>query len=121
MLQMKNKRTGYCLGKPLIVLVLLLICNSFAHAVFAQTSEGAAQITVRVTDPQGATLPNAEVTLYTRDSRIRISSLTDSNGISRFDQLAPGEYLLEAQAGGFARAAARVLHLEKGGNASLDI
>ncbi|HEX3280468.1 MAG TPA: TonB-dependent receptor [Pyrinomonadaceae bacterium] len=119
---MKNKRTGFCLGsKPLIVLVLLLICNIFAHAVFAQASAGAAQITVRVTDPQGATLPNAEVTLYTRDSRIRISSLTDSNRTSRFDQLAPGEYLIEAQASGFARAAARVLHLEKGGNASLDI
>src|SRR6185503_15494556 len=95
--------------------------NVFASAVFAQTTAGAAQINVRVTDPQGAILANAEVTLYTRDNRIRINSQTDSNGMSRFDQLAPGEYLVAAEATGFARAAARVLRLERNGNVSLDI
>lgn len=108
-------------NKPLGILVLLLLFNGFASAVFAQTSAGAAQINVRVTDPQGAILPNAKVTLYTRDSRIRINSLTDNNGTSRFDQLGPGEYLIEAEATGFARAATRVLRLERNGNASLDI
>lgn len=108
-------------NKPLSILVLLLLFNGFPSAVFAQTSAGAAQIKVRVTDPQGAILPNAKITLYTRDSSIRLNRLTDNNGTSRFDQLGPGEYLIEAEATGFARAATRVLRLERNGNASLDI
>ncbi len=119
---MKTKGTRFLFFriKPLSILVLLILC-SFASVVFAQNNAGAAQINVRVTDPQGAILPNAEVTLYTRDNRIRINSDTDSNGASRFDQLAPGEYLIEAEATGFARAATRVLRLERNGNASIDI
>ena len=120
---MKTKRTRllFFRNKPLSFLVLLILCSGFAGAVLAQNNAGAAQINVRVTDPQGAILPNAEVTLYTRDNRIRINSVTDSNGASRFDQLAPGEYLIEAEATGFARAATRVLRLEQNGNASIDI
>lgn len=108
-------------NKPVTILLLLFLFNAFASAALAQNNAAGAQINVRVTDPQGATLPNAKVTLYTRDNRIRINSLTDSTGTSRFERLAPGEYLIEAQATGFARAATRVLRLERNGNASIDI
>ena len=119
---MKTIRTSLlCFNKPLSILVLLILCNGFANAVFAQNSAGGAQINVRVTDPQGAILPNAAVTLYTRDSRIRINGLTDSSGTCRFERLAPGEYLIEAEATGFGRATTRVVRIERNSNASLDI
>src|SRR6266446_4514344 len=120
---MKTIRTNLSCFKntPLGILVLLILFNGFASAVFAQNSAGGAQINVRVTDPQGAILPNAEVTLYTRDSRIRINGLTDNTGTCRFERLAPGEYLIEAEATGFARAATRVVRIERNSNASLDI
>src|SRR5258708_26997220 len=107
--------------KAVNLLLLLFLFNAFASAASPQNNTGGAQINVRVTDPQGATLANAKVTLYTRDNRIRISSLTDSSGTSHFERLAPGQYLIEAEASGFARAATRVLRLERSGKASLDI
>src|SRR5882672_7323720 len=103
------------------ILVLLFLFSPFPGGVFAQNSAPGARINVRVMDPQGATLSNAAVTLYTRDNRIRFSGLTDSAGTSRFEQVAPGEYLIEAEATGFARAATRVLRIERNANTSLDI
>ncbi|MDQ3648803.1 MAG: TonB-dependent receptor [Acidobacteriota bacterium] len=108
-------------NKPLSILALLFLFSSFPSEVFAQNSAGGSQIKVRVTDPQGSILPNAEVTLYTRDSRIRINGLTDRTGACHFELLAPGEYLIEAEATGFARAATHVLRVERNANTSLDI
>jgi vitamin B12 transporter len=103
------------------ILVLLFLFNPFSNGVFAQNSGTGAQVTVRVTDPQRANLPNAEVSLHTRDGRIRINGLTDSTGTHRFEQLAPGEYLIEAEATGFARAATHVLRIERNASTSLEI
>jgi vitamin B12 transporter len=104
---------------PVSILILLFLFSPFANGVFAQS--GGAQVSVRVTDPQGAILPNAEVTLHTRDGRVRINGLTDSTGTYRFEQLAPGEYLVEAEATGFARAATHVLRIERNASTSLEI
>ena len=119
----QNNRTKHFQfrNKPLSILTLLFLFSSFSSEVFAQNSAVGAQINVRVTDPQGAILPNAEVTLYTRDSRIRINGLTDRTGTCHFERLAPGEYLIEAEATGFARAATHVLRVERNANTSLDI
>ncbi len=84
------------------ILVLLLLLTPFSNTVFSQGITGAAHVNIRVTDPQGASVPNAQVTLHTRDGRIRITSITDSDGACRFEQLSPGEYLI-----GPKRAASR--------------
>lgn len=117
-----NRTNGLNLkNSPFKTFTLLLLFSVFSNGVFAQSNADGAQINVRVTDPQGAILTNAEVTLYTRDNPIRLKCLTDHAGICRFQQLAPGEYLIEAEAAGFARAVTRVLHIEQNSNASLDI
>ncbi len=104
-------------SKQLALVTLLLLFNCFV--VVAQ--DNAAKVNVRVIDPNGAAVQGAEVTLYTRDGRIRISSLTGDNGVSQFEQLAPGEYLIEAEASGFARAATHVISVARGANTSLDL
>jgi iron complex outermembrane receptor protein len=75
----------------------------------------------RVTDPQNAAVPGAIVALYARDGAARFVALADAQGTYRFERLAAGEYLVEAQAGGFAPAAASSVRIERGRSASLDI
>jgi vitamin B12 transporter len=118
---MKTNQTSLlCFKNKLCsILILLLLLTAFANSVFAQGS--GAQITVRVTDPEGAVLPNAKVTLYTRDNSIRIDGLTDNNGACNFERLAPGEYLIEAGAIDFASAATHVVRVERNSNASVNI
>ncbi|HEY8186553.1 MAG TPA: TonB-dependent receptor [Pyrinomonadaceae bacterium] len=108
-------------NKALNVLVLLFFFSSFSSGTLGQNSASGAAITVRVTDPQGAIVPKAAVTLYTRDNRIRIKGLTDENGSCLFEHLGPGEYLIEAEALGFAPATAQVLSVERNAAAKIDI
>ena len=95
-------------------LLILLAC---AAAVSAQQTSSAT-VSGRVTDPRGAGLPGASVTLYARDrtAEARLSTAADSSGAYRFERVAPGEYVLEAEARGFSRARARVLRV--GGSSS---
>lgn len=79
------------------------------------------KVTVRVTDDHSAVVVGAEVTLYTRDGRVRIGGITDSSGTYVFDGLAPGEYLLEAEATGFARVATHVLKVPPSASTSVGI
>lgn len=85
-------------------LLFLLFLGSFTSSKTLGQSGSGGQITVHVSDPQSATVVKAEVTLFTRDNRLQIKSLTDDSGICRFQQLAPGEYLIDAEATGFGRA-----------------
>jgi iron complex outermembrane receptor protein len=109
-------------NKSLNVFTLVLLLISFSHSAVAQDNAATPRtISVRVVDPQAAALANAEVTLYTRDNHIRLKCLTDGMGSCRFEQLAPGEYLIEAAAKGFAAAPTQVAHVERNAGASLDI
>jgi len=96
------------------ILALLFILSAQAIELHAQEIQAGAQLNVRVSDPQGAVVSRAEVTIYTRDNRVRITTLTDSNGSCSFHRLASGEYLIEAEAPGFASAAPQTLRVERG-------
>ncbi len=94
---------------------LLLVLS---QSVLAQSS---ATITGHVKDPQGANLPGATVTLYARERTFSLTMTTDSSGAYRFEKLAPGEYLVEATAEGFASANAQQVVVERGKGSTLDI
>lgn len=119
----QSDRTHYfqLIKKQLSILALLSFFSSFSDSSIAQMSAQGAGITVRVTDSGGAIVPKATVTLYTRDNRVRIKTLTDETGKFRFEQLAADEYLIEAEAPSFARSATQVLRVERNASASLDI
>lgn len=101
------------------VLFVLLILAFTAISAAAQHS--ATEVTVRVTDPQNANLRNAEVTIYTRDGRLRLSCVTDNTGTCVFNKLNAGEYLIEGEAPGFARAATRVLRVEPSSTPTIEM
>jgi iron complex outermembrane receptor protein len=109
-----------------ILFAFALLFATHAHAqtngasIHAQTN--GASIAGRVTDPRGAALAGATVTLYARGrTQLRLSTATDSAGAYRFERLAPGEYIVEAEASGFARGAALPVNVGRGEQAALDI
>jgi iron complex outermembrane receptor protein len=100
----------------------ILFASALLFASHAHAQTNGSSITGRVTDPQGAALAGATVTLYARGrTQLRLSTATDSAGAYSFERLAPGEYIVEAEAAGFARAAAPPVSVDKGGRASLDV
>ena len=90
---------------------LSLVCLSFAStlilfgallapALFAQslTSGG---VTGTVTDPSGAAVPSANVTLKNNDTGAMQNTTTNSTGAYRFALLNPGSYSVSVKAPGF--------------------
>jgi iron complex outermembrane receptor protein len=109
-------------GSFILMGLLIVLLFATSPAALAQSTAGSdATITGKVLDTQGASLPGATVTLYGSDRTLRLTTITDSTGVYRFQRLAPGEYLIEAQAEGFAPATGRRIVLKRGQAASLDI
>jgi iron complex outermembrane receptor protein len=99
-----------------IFVSILLVVASIA-TIQAQTGSGA--ISGYIKDPQGANVPGAIVRLYGRDRTFSLVTVTDANGAYSFKNLAPGEYLVEAEAKGFAVAPAQTLNVERGKETTL--
>jgi outer membrane receptor protein involved in Fe transport len=114
--------TTFCGGKSmtrflrLSGLVLLLVALS--GLVFAQTETG--QISGTVTDPSGAVVPNAKVTLTATATDYTRAQQTNSAGLYAFPNLIPGEYQVKVEAAGFNTSAAKVV-LTVGARAAVDI
>jgi Carboxypeptidase regulatory-like domain/TonB dependent receptor-like, beta-barrel len=75
----------------------LLLCPTF---VIAATGTVAG----RVTDPSGAVIVNASVTLRNASTSVARTTATNSRGEYSFFALPPGTYELQAEASGYARA-----------------
>ncbi len=90
----------------LIIILGAVLC--FVSAVHAQSLTGT------VLDPQGGGVPKAQVRLYVRENGLQLNATSDSQGKYRFQRLTQGEYVIEAEAKGFARTAAQSIQLETG-------
>ena len=82
-----------------ILAVALLILAS-GGAVWSQTVQGV--ITGTVTDPTGAVVPNATVSITNVGTNISQSTTTGSDGSYRFPLVPPGTYTVEIKAANFA-------------------
>src|ERR1700761_2941787 len=78
---------------------LLVIVTAFE--VIAQSASTGA-LTGTVTDPTGAVVPNATITLHNNGTGQLLTALTDLEGLYRFSLLPPGQYELRVQKPGFA-------------------
>ena len=87
---------------------LLLITASLAVAGTG------ASVTGTVSDPQGRAVPGAALSLYSETGGAARTTTTDSNGVYRFDALADGNYLLRAEAPGFASFVVESIRLSAG-------
>jgi len=82
-----------------VPLLLGLLLSSPAFAQFRSAIEGT------VTDPSGAVVPDAQVTLTNVDTGISKSVQSNGEGLFRFPSLPPGRYKLTATKQGFATTA----------------
>ena len=78
----------------------------------------AASLGVHVSDPQGAAVPCADVTVIARDNSVRFTGATSAQGLLQLDSIPPGDYLVTAEAQGFAASEPQAVHV--GANAPAD-
>jgi carboxypeptidase family protein/TonB-dependent receptor-like protein len=85
----------------LVAALLVLVCGG---ALWSQTVQGV--ITGTVTDPTGAVVPGATVTITNAGTNISQSTTTGSDGSYRFPLVPPGTYTVDVKAANFAEVRA---------------
>lgn len=103
-----------------LALLLTLALSGFAaSSAFAQsTTDGA--IGGSVTDPSGAAVPNAAVTVKNTSTNSEATGTTDDGGRFLISHLQPGVYAVEIKATGFGAFRATAITVEVGRVTSLD-
>jgi Carboxypeptidase regulatory-like domain/TonB-dependent Receptor Plug Domain len=86
-----------------LFLLLAVVLQAGAYSVFAQSLSGV--ISGAVTDPSGAVVPNATVTIDNPVSQYSRTAKTDANGSFRFPNVPFNPYHLTVNATGFASLA----------------
>jgi len=71
------------------------------------------RISILVTDPQGAVIPNAQVNIEQKDGKHKASGMTDSSGSLHLSLPAPGSYVLTIKSEGF-KSYRRELEVKEG-------
>src|SRR2546425_3748517 len=61
-----------------------------------------------ITDPEGAAVPGAALTLFNSDTGLKLEATSDENGLFHFPVVPVGSYRLIAEHSGFAKYAANV-------------
>lgn len=88
------------------LLTVLALILSFSGIAMSQTETGT--VVGVVTDPSGAVVPNAKVTLKSIGTGAERSNVTDDNGAYIFTNVNPAVYSVTVEAGGFAKVERRV-------------
>ncbi|HYK37076.1 TonB-dependent receptor [Alloacidobacterium sp.] len=105
-----------------ILLALLLAFGSATH-MMAQATKGA--VRGQVTDPTGAVIPNANVSLTTPDGHTVATVTSNGRGTYEVNNLTPGTYIVIANAQGFAASSSKAISVTAGQtkdfNVSLEI
>ena len=97
---------------------LLLLSFAVAAHAWAQISGG---LLGRVTDPSGASIARAQVTLTRTSTGVQQRTETTADGYYAFAQLAPGSYSVEIAAPGFATVLRQGLTVVTGQAARVDV
>src|SRR5689334_6992482 len=85
--------------RMLLIVAVLVTTSTFA---LGQTSRGT--VTGTVTDPNGAVIAGAEVTLTSAATKLNRITTTNSEGLYRFEAVDPGTYSVKVTATGFGEA-----------------
>ena len=99
--------------------VVVLCACAAGLGVHAQSPQATVSGSIR--DPQGASIPNVEVTATNRATSVKTTVRTGDGGFYSLRALPIGNYLLTAEASGFRRYVRDGLTLTTGQNLELDI
>ena len=96
----------------------LLLSVLFAAHAWAQISGGLAG---RVTDPSGAAVARAQVTLTRMSTGVKRTTESTADGYYTFTQVLPGSYSVEIAAPGFARVLQQGITVATGATPRVDL
>src|SRR5687768_13245103 len=97
---------------------LLAVWAGLAVTGWAQI--GTSTITGRVTDPTGAIVPGATITVIHTGTNFTFNSPTNSEGLYRVLSLNPGMYRISAEAAGFKKSVRDEVELRTGDTLAVD-
>src|SRR5216683_6422627 len=85
-----------------LLMVFAVLC--LASGTLGKTVQGV--ITGTITDPSGASVPNATVTITNSGTGASQTTTTSSDGSYRFSLVPPGQYVIHVKAASFAEVKA---------------
>ena len=106
------------------VMLTLAVMAVFCAALFAQTTISTGSIQGIVTDPSGAVVPGAKVTITNKATGQVIPATTSSAGVYTSGALTPGDYTVRVEAPGFQNVSQSVtvrVNTTSNGNARLTV
>lgn len=113
--------TRGALLRPLLSLFLLFAAGLLGqHLLFAQAT-ATGSIAGVVSDPSGAAIPSAAVTVTNTATNAERKAVTSGAGEYRFDLLPPGSYQLHVEASGFGPAEVKGLQVMVGSAATINV
>ncbi|HKO20746.1 MAG TPA: carboxypeptidase regulatory-like domain-containing protein [Acidobacteriaceae bacterium] len=97
------------------VVVICLLCVVSSRNLYAQAQTDTGALTGTVSDPTGAVIPEATVTITNSATGIVTKGITTSTGQYVFSSVAPGTYTLEVTKTGFGTYSASgiVVHIQQ--------
>src|SRR5262249_11214645 len=110
--------TALCLRRVVASTVILLLASC---VTFAQSGVATADLSGTISDPQGAVVPNATVTLRNTKTNIERTVTTDGEGHYTFSAVPPADYDLSVMAQGFKKLQTTGVTLTVGQSAELDL
>jgi hypothetical protein len=108
-----------CSGRVALFLLLLALLFAAPATLFAQGYFGT--VSGVVTDPSGAVISNAKVTLFDQEKGFTFDSSSDGSGRYLFRAVPPGVYRVVAQAPGFAQQEKTNIHVGVSTNPSANL
>src|SRR5690242_7517982 len=100
--------------------IALLVC-ALAALAFAQTEIGSASLNGAITDPTGAAVPNAKVTITDPSTGYTRTTNTTEAGLYSFVRVPVGTYNLDVALPGFRPSQTAGIRLTVGAVASVDV
>jgi hypothetical protein len=99
-------------------LVIACLALFMPRASHAQASAG---ITGTITDPSGAVVPNAKVTLKNEATSVAVNTTSSSAGTYAFRGLNPGKYTVTVEAQGFKKGIQQGVNVEVSSTPTIDV
>ncbi len=102
------------------VLTLVIFTLAFCISIHAQAGGSTSEIRGRISDPNGAVVSGATVTLTDEARGLTRTTTTDNEGLYRFLSLTPGIYQIRVQATGFSSQLQKAVQVTVGQTADQD-
>ena len=122
--QLTNRRPAYTrTGQGLRTALLLALAAALLFVTCPRTSAQTVygSLTGVVTDPSGAAIVGAHVTVKGIATGVQLTTVSDSSGIYRFANLLPAEYSVTVSAAGFATQTTPSVNVLVNGVAQLNV